>query len=128
MVRIAVGIEIVLSPDACLCAVKVFVLQMPWKVRRTVFLHVCHCRIDRFVGAVGLWRSGEEYDCLRNGNACLGQPQLKGAVYAGFRDDNCLGICQTHVLCGNHQQPPADRQQIICRKQPCRIVQGCVFV
>ena len=101
---------------------------MPRKIRCSIFFHVCHCPIDRFVGTVRLWRSGEEHHGFCNGNTGFGQPQLEGTVHACLCDDNCLRICQPHVLCRNDQQPPADGQQIICRQQSCRIVQGCIFV
>ena len=96
-----------LPPDAGLCTVKVFVLQMPGKIRCAVFFHICHSQIDRFVGAVGLGRGGKKHHCFCNGNPRFRQSQLEGAVHTGLCDDNCLGISQPDIFGCNDEKPPA---------------------
>ena len=128
VVRVVVRILVKLPFVLHLGSVEVLVLQAAGKVAHLSGADICHRAVDCHVGGVGLGCGCHGDHCLCQRDACLGQSQLKGAVYAGFDDDCAHRVRHADILTGNHQQTAAGRNQVARLQQPCQIVQGGVFV
>ena len=106
VVREIVGIQIMLSLDCRALTVKMFVLQMAWKISALPCADVLQSRVYRVYSRIGFWRGGKQDNRVSQGKPRFGQTQLHRAVHARFNNRYSLRIGKADILGGNDKQPP----------------------